>query len=99
MHGRTVLLHTEQGLGDTLQFIRYGFMPNRLSYCGPVGDNRTLLRFEERYHLTKLPWRWFEGPIYRFINKQNEASMRRLSAWLTEHPEYRADLVHGSLTS
>jgi hypothetical protein len=65
----------------------------------PVGDNRTLLHFEERYHLTKLPWRWFEGPIYRFINKQNEGSMRRLSAWLTEHPEYRADLVHGSLTS
>jgi len=64
----------------------------------PVGDNRTLLHFEERYHLTKLPWRWFEGPIYRFINKQNESSMRRLSAWLTEHPEYRADLVHGSLT-
>jgi hypothetical protein len=59
----------------------------------PVGLNRTRLHFEERYHLTKAPWRWFEGPIYRFINKQNEASMRALSAWLTDHPEYRPDLV------
>jgi len=59
----------------------------------PVGKNRTRLDFEERYHLTQLPWRWLEGPIYRFINRQNEASMQRLSAWLTEHPEYRPDLI------
>jgi len=45
-----------------------------------LGSNRTRLHFEERYHLTKAPWRWFEGPIYRFINKQNEASMRAMSA-------------------
>ena len=24
------------------------------------------------------PWKWFEGPIYRFINRKNEASMRAL---------------------
>lgn len=59
----------------------------------PIGRNRTRLHFEERYDLTAAPWKWFEGPIYRLINKQNEASMQRLSAWLTEHPEYRADLV------
>jgi hypothetical protein len=58
-----------------------------------VGPNQTRLHFEERYHLTKAPFKWFEGPIYRFINKQNELSMRRLSDWLTAHPEYRADLV------
>jgi len=58
-----------------------------------VAPNRTRLHFEERYHLTSWPWRWFEGPIYRFINEQNEASMRRLSDWLTAHPEYRGDLV------
>jgi hypothetical protein len=58
-----------------------------------LGPNRTRLHFEERYHLTKAPWRWFEGPIYRFINKQNEASMRALSEWLTAHPDYRPDLV------
>src|SRR5919112_1487894 len=58
-----------------------------------LGPNRTMLRFEERYHLTKAPWKWFEGPIYSFINKQNEASMRALSAWLAAHPEYRPDLV------
>ena len=47
----------------------------------------------ERYHLDKAPFKWFEGPIYKFINKQNELSMRRASDWLTKHPEYRADLV------
>ncbi|HZR81005.1 MAG TPA: SRPBCC family protein [Candidatus Binatia bacterium] len=59
----------------------------------PIGPNKTRLHFEERYNLTKPPWKWFEGPIYRFINKQNEQSMQRLSAWLTEHPEYRPDLI------
>jgi hypothetical protein len=58
-----------------------------------LGRNRTRLHFEERYHLTALPWKWFEGPIYRFINRKNEESMRRLSEWLTRHPEYRPDLV------
>jgi hypothetical protein len=53
----------------------------------------TRLHFEERYHLTSAPWKWFEGPIYRFINKKNEESMRALSAWLTAHPEYRSDLA------
>ena len=45
----------------------------------PIGPNRTRFSFEERYNLTKAPWKWFEGPIYRFINKQNEASMQRAS--------------------
>ena len=53
----------------------------------------TRLHFEERYHLTRAPWRWFEGPIYRFINRKNEASMRALSDWLAAHPEYRPDLA------
>jgi len=59
----------------------------------PLGPNRTRFSFEERYHLTKLPYRWFEGPIYRFINQQNEASMRRASDWLTANADYRSDLV------
>ncbi len=59
----------------------------------PLGPNQTRLHFEERYHLVGIPWRWFEGPIYRFINRKNEESMRRLSEWLTRHPEYRPDLV------
>ena len=59
----------------------------------PLGPNRTRFRFEERYNLTKLPFKWFEGPIYAFINRQNEASMRRASQFLTDHPEYRPDLV------
>jgi len=59
----------------------------------PVGPGRTRLEFEERYHLASAPWRWFEGSIYRFINRKNEDSMRRLSDWLTAHPEYRPDLA------
>ena len=58
-----------------------------------LGPGRTRLHFEERYHLAGLPWRWFEGPIYRFINRKNEQSMRRMSDWLTEHREYRPDLI------
>jgi hypothetical protein len=58
-----------------------------------VAANETRLHFEERYHITKAPWRWFEGPIYGFINRQNEASMRAASTWLDGHPEYRSDLV------
>jgi ribosome-associated toxin RatA of RatAB toxin-antitoxin module len=59
----------------------------------PLGPNRTRLHFEERYNLVQRPWKWFEGPIYRFINKKNEESMRRLSEWLSTHPEYRPDLI------
>ena len=59
----------------------------------PLGPNRTRFSFEEHYHLTKIPFRWFEGPIYHFINRQNEASMRRASQYLADHPEYRPELV------
>ena len=65
----------------------------------PLGPNRTRLHFEERYSLAQLPWKWFEGPIYRFINKKNEESMRRLSEWLSAHPDYRPDLVCPSAPS
>lgn len=34
-----------QPLDGTLRFIRYGFMPNRLQYCGPTGENRTLFEY------------------------------------------------------
>jgi hypothetical protein len=61
-----------------------------------IGPNRTRLDFEERYHLTKAPWKWFEGRIYGFINKKNEESMRALSDWLTAHPDYRPDLIETS---
>ena len=54
----------------------------------PVGGDRTLLRFEERYNLTHPLFKPFEAQIYRFINKQNEDSMRRASAWLSAHPEF-----------
>jgi hypothetical protein len=53
-----------------------------------LGPDSCRLHFEERYNLTSAPWKWFEGPIYKFINKQNEESMRRLSDWLTRNPEY-----------
>jgi ribosome-associated toxin RatA of RatAB toxin-antitoxin module len=58
-----------------------------------LGRDRTRLHFEERYHLGQFPWKYFEGPIYRFINRQNELSMQRMSSWLGEHPDYRPDLA------
>jgi hypothetical protein len=55
--------------------------------------NRTRLRFRERFHLRTPVLRWFEGPIYRYINRRNEASMRGAAGWLARHPEFRPDLV------
>ena len=40
----------------------------------PLGPNRTMFHFDERYNLQKAPFKWFEGPIYKFINKNNEDS-------------------------
>lgn len=54
----------------------------------PVDGGTTRLHFEERYHLTHPLFRLFEAQIYRFINRQNEASMRRASEWLSAHPEF-----------
>jgi hypothetical protein len=59
----------------------------------PQGPNRTRLRFRERFHMRTPVLRWFEGPIYRFINKKNEESMRGAAAWLAGHPDFRPDLV------
>jgi len=59
----------------------------------PIGPNRTRFHFEERYNLATIPFKWFEGPIYKFINKQNEQSMQRASQYLTDHPEFRPDLI------
>jgi len=59
----------------------------------PLGPNRTRLRFRERFHMRKAWLAWLEGPIYRFINKKNEESMRGAAAWLSAHPEFRADLI------
>ena len=61
----------------------------------PLGPNRTRLRFRETFHMTRPVLRWFEGPIYRYINRKNEESMRAASAWLTGHPEFWPDLVDG----
>ena len=59
----------------------------------PMGPNRTRLRFRERSHMKTPILRWFEGPIYRFINRKNEESMRGASAWLDAHPGFRPELV------
>ena len=58
----------------------------------PLGPNRTRIRFRESFHMTTPLLRLFEGPIYRFINKKNEASIRGAAAWLARHPEFRRDL-------
>jgi hypothetical protein len=61
-----------------------------------LGPNRTRLRFRERYHLRTPVLRWFEGPIYRFINRKNEESMRAAGEWLLAHPDFRPDLVEAA---
>jgi len=58
-----------------------------------LAPNRTRLRFRESFHIEKPPLSWFEGPIYRFINKKNEESMRGASAWLEKHHEFRPELI------
>ncbi len=58
-----------------------------------LGPNRTRLRFRERFHLRTPVLRWFEGPIYRYINQRNEASMRGAAAWLDAHPDFHPELV------
>ena len=58
----------------------------------PLAANRTRLRFRESFHLTTPVLRWFEGPIYRFINRKNEESMRGAAAWLERHPEFHPEL-------
>ena len=58
----------------------------------PAGPNRTKLRFRESFHMTTPVLSWFEGPIYRFINKKNEESMRGAAEWLRKHPEFRPEL-------
>jgi len=59
----------------------------------PLGPNRTRLRFRERFHMRTPILRWFEGPIYRFINRKNEESMRGAAAWLAAHAEFHPELV------
>lgn len=58
-----------------------------------LGPDRTRVHFYEQFHIRKRPWKWFEGTIYRYINRQNERSLQGFSRWLSDHPEYRPDLV------
>jgi polyketide cyclase/dehydrase/lipid transport protein len=62
----------------------------------PLGPGRTRLRFRERFHLRTPVLRWFEAPIYRFINRKNEESMRGAAAWLDRHPEFHPDLARSA---
>ena len=56
----------------------------------PLPGGRTRLTFREAFHMRTPVLRWFEGPIYRFINKKNEESMKGAAAWLAAHPEFAA---------
>jgi uncharacterized protein YndB with AHSA1/START domain len=51
----------------------------------PVGPNRTLLYFDETADM--------DPDVYRFVNEHNEAHWAEASRYLTEHPDYRPDLV------
>ena len=62
-----------------------------------VAPNRTRLRFRETFHMTRAVLRWLEGPIYRYINRRNEESMRAAAAWLDRHPEFHPELIEPAL--
>jgi hypothetical protein len=61
-----------------------------------VAPNATRLRFRESFEMPRAFLRWLEGPIYRFINKKNEESMRAAAAWLSAHPEFHPELVEAA---
>jgi hypothetical protein len=51
----------------------------------PLGPNRTMFHFDETADM--------DPDVYKFVNEHNENSMRAASQYLTDHPEYRSDLV------
>ena len=51
----------------------------------PLGPNRTLLHFDEAANM--------DAETYAFVNKHNEEHFRNASRYLTDHPEYRPDLI------
>jgi tetratricopeptide (TPR) repeat protein len=44
LHGKTILLHAEQGLGDTIQFVRYGPLVKRLGGTVVVECQKPLVK-------------------------------------------------------
>lgn len=90
--------------GESLELVKnvrpgkgYDYVMLRGDFTGsvslePVGPNRTRLRFREAFALKTPVLRWFEGPIYRFINKKNEESMQGAARWLAAHPEFHPEL-------
>src|SRR5215468_1703317 len=46
----------------------------------PLAPQLTRIRFRESFHISNPLLRLFEGPIYRFINKKNEESIRGAAA-------------------
>lgn len=53
----------------------------------PLGPNRTMLHLDEEAEM--------DPAVYEFINRHNEDHMRSASEYLSNHPEYRPDLVEG----
>jgi hypothetical protein len=86
-----LVTNVRPGLGYDYLMLRTGLSGSVA--LEPQGSNRTRLRFRERFHMTTPVLRWFEAPIYRFINKKNEESMRGAAEWLARHPGFRPDLV------
>jgi hypothetical protein len=91
--------------GESFELVRnvrpaegYDYVMLRTGLAGSValerlGPNRTRLRFRETFHMSQPLLRWLEGPIYRYINRRNEASMRAAADWLDRHPEFHPELV------
>jgi hypothetical protein len=86
-----LVTNVRPGVGYDYRMLRTGLSGSVT--LEPLGPNRTRLRFRETFHMATLVLRWFEGPIYRYINRKNEESMRGAARWLAAHAEFRPDLV------
>ncbi len=63
-----------------------------LALTGSPKKFRNLMDTPERRRRTHT-FKWLEGPIYKFSNKNKEDSMRRASAWLSDHPRVLVGFV------
>ncbi len=78
------------GYTYTMMSLKPGLDTNGLIRLEPIPNGKTIVHFEERFNLKKLPllYRMLGNRLYKFINKRNEETFRNLSKWLDKHPNY-----------
>jgi len=78
------------GYTFTMMSLKPGQDTNGLIRLEKIEGGKTQVHFEEHFNLKKLPllYRLLGNRLYKFINKRNEETFRKLSTWLDEHPDY-----------